>query len=530
MNVKKLVSSVAAFAMTASVFAGVATTASALEPGDYTATVSPVAQNRITKNADGTFTTARNAGNQYALALADLSGIEDISKATSVTVEFDTVNAGRFLVGIGDKDTRGTTAGTSSKGTYDTNGLIMRFGTDDGKYYRVNGGTNNSAAMGATVHATVTLDRKEKKYSYTLKNGETTLFTATDVATDITNLTVIEAYTWLSNATFTMSDVSVRYTIPDVPQVNYTLNAVDADNNVLVEGIVNGSANQNSTIDVSGIPEVVKSNDKYYVLDDAEVLSYKKSLTLGSTETTGTVRYKNDSNIVYFAEGESFAKDIDGNYSGGATGFMAGTNDAAGYKKLGSFDPGVYEVTIILKDRGDRGLYIRNADVDNTAENVLINYETTRSSAAGAYTKELTLTEKTTLGFTGFSTSGSTTKVNQSANYDYIVIKKIGEYEAPKTLPEVTVAEGAVYDEAGSTPAKVFTGTFTVGENNISVKAIDWKVTVGDKVGEATSTFDAVITNIEVVTGLVVEYADAANLTAENVTATCVAAAAPVAE
>ena len=34
MNVKKLVSSVAAFAMTASVFAGVATTASALEPGD----------------------------------------------------------------------------------------------------------------------------------------------------------------------------------------------------------------------------------------------------------------------------------------------------------------------------------------------------------------------------------------------------------------------------------------------------------------------------------------------------------------
>jgi len=277
MNFKKFISGVSAFAIAASAFAGMAVTANAaLVPGDYNETISPAGVERVTNNNDGTFTTASNAGNKYAMALADLSGLEDIDKASSVTVEFDTVNAARFIVGLGDKDTRGTTAGTSSKSTYDTNGLVMRFGTTDGTYYRVNGGTNNSAAMNATVHASVTLNRAEGKYSYTLSSGETTLFSASDVETTVDNITVIEAYSWVGSATFTFSDVSVSYTIPDVPLHNYTINAVDENENVIAE-IATGSAGEGNTYGAD-LGAVIENNGVFYQLDPS-IVGYKAEFT-----------------------------------------------------------------------------------------------------------------------------------------------------------------------------------------------------------------------------------------------------------
>ena len=110
--------------------------------------VSFAATNRITNNNNGTFTTASNAGNQYALALADLSGLDNIGNATSVTLSFTTTipSGKRLLVIIGDKTTRGTTANGSSKSTYNTDGLFMRYGTNDGTNIRVNGGTANNTA------------------------------------------------------------------------------------------------------------------------------------------------------------------------------------------------------------------------------------------------------------------------------------------------------------------------------------------------------------------------------------------------
>lgn len=97
--------------------------------------------------------------------------------------------------------------------------------------------------------------------------------------------------------------------------------------------------------------------------------------------------------------------------------------------------------------------------------------------------------------------------------------------EAPivKTLPEVTVEADTEYTQAAGNPARTYLGKFTVGENNYSVSGVKWTAAQGEKSSTATSTFDTVITNTEVVTGLVVS---AESLDGITVTADCIAATA----
>ena len=130
-------------------------------------TVSFEAKSRIASISDGVIKAADNAGNGYALAIADMSGVDKIEKASSVTIEFDVQMASgtRWLVGIGDKATRGEKANGSNSANYNTEGIFIRFGTSDGNYYRVNGETNNSAAFGVLTHVTFILDRVKKAYS-----------------------------------------------------------------------------------------------------------------------------------------------------------------------------------------------------------------------------------------------------------------------------------------------------------------------------------------------------------------------------
>lgn len=171
------------------------------------------AVNRMTDNEDGTFTSAWNAGNQYALALADFSNISGITTANIVKVEFDcTISSGdRWLIGLGDKTTRGTNANSSSKTNYTTDGLFMSFGSKNGSSYSV-GETTNNSAFGQIIHVTFTFNRSERKYSYSIvnKNSPSTVyFSGNDIETTVTNLTLIEVYTWDNSKTITLSDVKV---------------------------------------------------------------------------------------------------------------------------------------------------------------------------------------------------------------------------------------------------------------------------------------------------------------------------------
>lgn len=179
------------------------------------------AQNRIANNGDGTFTTAVNAGNQYALAIADLSDVSytdaegneySIKDADEVAITYTSIvpSGSRWNIGLGDKDIRGTTAANSNKGTYDTNGLIMRHGTGDGSTYRVNGGTNNANAFGKTLTTTITFNKAAGIYSYTIQDDENTYFSGTSVSTTVSQSTILEAYSWQGSSTVTLGDAKVK--------------------------------------------------------------------------------------------------------------------------------------------------------------------------------------------------------------------------------------------------------------------------------------------------------------------------------
>ena len=96
------------------------------------------------------FTSADNAGNEYALALADFSNLPGINTAGTITIQFDSniPSGSRWLIGTGDKEVRGTNANGSNKATYNTDGLLFRFGTSDGTNYRVDGASTNNSAFG----------------------------------------------------------------------------------------------------------------------------------------------------------------------------------------------------------------------------------------------------------------------------------------------------------------------------------------------------------------------------------------------
>ena len=178
-------------------------------------TVTFANQNRISNNGAGVFTSADNAGNAYALALADLSNIPGITTAGTITIQFDSniPSGSRWNIGIGNKDVRGTNANGSNKSSYNTDGLILRFGTTDGNNYQVNGGTNNNNAFGKSVHATITFNRIEGTYSYTLTDNDnsTVYFSGTDIATSVANPTIIEVYSWQNSSSVTLSNVTIQY-------------------------------------------------------------------------------------------------------------------------------------------------------------------------------------------------------------------------------------------------------------------------------------------------------------------------------
>jgi len=190
------------------------TTASAAK---YNGTENFVAKSRSTYS-NGQFVTAGNAGNGYALAIADLSDNENITNAKTITLDFDVrVNTGmRCLVGIGDKALRGENANGSSKSSYVTTGLVMWYGTSDGTSLKVNWATNNTVGFGKLSHVHFVFDRKAKTYSYTItyvddQEETQTLFSGTDIATTLENADVVEVYSWQNSQTISISNVTYSY-------------------------------------------------------------------------------------------------------------------------------------------------------------------------------------------------------------------------------------------------------------------------------------------------------------------------------
>ena len=386
----------------------------------YNGTSSFEAKNRITKNNDGTFTTDHNAGNAYALALADLSGIEKIGSAETITLEFDVniASGSRWLIGIGDKDTRGTTANGSSKSAYNTEGLIMRFGTSDGSSYRVNGGTSNSDAFGVLNHITFTLDRVNKTYSYTIKNKETgnTYFSASNVATDISNATVVEAYSWVGDATFTISDVSYTFKYTPTP-FDYTVKAVD-DNNNVIKMLAEDTSMEKTAI---YYPYAFQEGGKWYTTAETSYM-----VEVSKDDPDKTIVYTEDNtNIVAYVEGETGTNTeefgtVSASYSNGKAGHVKGQNKRPRGLSLGTFAAGTYEFVAKIVGNAYRGLCVRNLTSNTASNDGCITWAATDNSSSGVQKGTFTLDAEYTLLLNG---KDSGEGANQSADFDYAYIR-----------------------------------------------------------------------------------------------------------
>ncbi len=182
-------------------------------------------QNRISNNGEGVFTSANNAANAYALAIADMSGLNGINTVGLMSISFE-VNFSqgtRWQIGIGDKRIRGTNANGSLSSSYSTTGLMMHICDDGGLYYRVkiNGnnqyGTNNSSAYneayGRRVRVNLLFNRENHTFQYSLTDvvNSKVYFTGSNISTTVDSPSIIEAYTWTNNSQITLSNVTVNY-------------------------------------------------------------------------------------------------------------------------------------------------------------------------------------------------------------------------------------------------------------------------------------------------------------------------------
>ena len=172
----------------------------------------------------GTFTSTGNS----SLAIADLSSIPGISTVGVVNIQFDCVIpvAGRWQIGIGNKNVRGVNANGSSANSYNSDGLMLHINDNSSQsnnYFRVkinnvdqygtNGHSAYNEAFNQSLHVTLLFNRINGYFSYSIVNNSNsiTYFTGSNIATSIENTTIIEAYTWSVNQTITLSNVTVQF-------------------------------------------------------------------------------------------------------------------------------------------------------------------------------------------------------------------------------------------------------------------------------------------------------------------------------
>lgn len=270
MKFKKLVSAVSALTVAAGCIAGMTITASAAE---FSYSLTGVSRGNVSVDgASSTFVSASNAGNGYALAIADFSA--DTVDAGTITVSFDTnvPSGSRWNIGIGDKGTRGTNAAGSNKTNYIKDGLLMHFGTDNGTSFKVDS-VASEVPFNTDLHITITLDKENSKYSYVIANADSTqnFASKTDVATDMTDLSILEVYSWANGSTITVSNIKVVTTDSVVPEVDYVVNYQLADGTTIKSVASKGFLNADiQTEEIS----FVENEKKYFVVslpDDKKI-------------------------------------------------------------------------------------------------------------------------------------------------------------------------------------------------------------------------------------------------------------------
>ena len=185
----------------------------------------------------------------------------------------------------------------------------------------------------------------------------------------------------------------------------------------------------------------VKSGDVYY-LCDANTFVFSGTFVDGDVIEKSVSYSTADESIVYFGEVEDLANavwPIEGEYSGGTRAAISGSKIAG----LTTLPAGIYEVSGVVYDNTFRGLYLRKSNSTEDSE-VIAGTTTADGNILSA---KFVLYEETSVNLSGTTLSG---KVNQSADLDYVMIKKlsdgintmsiVGDFSANGWVPESGIA------------------------------------------------------------------------------------------
>lgn len=154
--------------------------------------------------------------------------------------------------------------------------------------------------------------------------------------------------------------------------------------------------------------------------------NYTYTVSINHFDNNPSVTYKADPSIVYYSEGEDLnSNTASAGLSNGAYGHVAGGSGTSNKgKTIGTFGSGAYQASAYFVSADiskNRGFYIRNSNEANANDaNVLASVRTT---TVGLYsTNTFMLSENTPLTVSGVTSDG---KVNQSAEFDYILVRKL---------------------------------------------------------------------------------------------------------
>ncbi len=187
-----------------------------------------------------------------------------------------------------------------------------------------------------------------------------------------------------------------------------------------------------------------------------------------------TLQYdKVDDGMVYYAEAEeigssaTIAENV--NMSCGLYAAMGATNNSSGLSKLVTLPEGIYELSVAYVGNEGRGIYLRDTSLPNAA-NTIINLDLPTET-----TKVFTLTKETTLGIGGW-TSSNNNGSNQSADFDYVIIRKTGDLPEPEVEPTATYTQIGDYTSETETDNVGSAFTFTVTPGSETIKTVSVKV------------------------------------------------------
>lgn len=335
---------------------------------------------------------------------------------------------------------------------YTNNNNVIKTVTDDG-------------AVGATIFAdkTITVDNTK----YILESLEVPTLTLT-TSENTLNVPVRKPYTATLNVTTNVNGTSSTE----------TTNLTETDDHDATYTYV--------------YPLYKLSNGVYYKVDDTSAFGETGTFIDGET-INKTVNYTTaDKDVVFYSEGES-AAGTDPKYSNGATGFVKGQSNTSTGLSIGSLGIGSYEATVVVTANAFRGVVVRDAGSTDANTNALVASD---NSTTGIITLPFILTSGKTLVINGKnSTKGM---ANQSADFDYVVIKKVGDPSTTVTInttsslasfsntAAVTVPEGVTIYKA-SAPSDN-TVTLTKVDDNV-IPANTGVILYKENGGDVTLTY-----------------------------------------